>query len=57
MNVTTQKKNQIDLLDAFNDGPNGTTLSAMEEARSGKLLDEQALDMSSIEAMEKSMGM
>ncbi len=57
MNAATQKKNQRDLLDTSYEQPNVTTLSAMEEARSGKLRDEQALDMSSIEAMEKSMGM
>lgn len=45
------------LLDAVYREPNETTLSAMEEARSGKLRDTQALDLSSIEAMEKSMGL
>ena len=57
MNTTTRNKTSIDLLDASNDEPNGTTLSAIEEARSGNLRDTQALDLSSIEAMEKSMGM
>ena len=45
------------LLDAAYHEPNETTLSAMEEARSGKLRDTQALDLSSIESMEKSMGL
>lgn len=45
------------LLDAAYHEPNETTLSAIEEARSGKLRDTQALDLSSIEAMEKSMGL
>ena len=37
--------------------PNKATLKAMEEVRSGMLRDTPALDMSSIEAMEKSMGL
>lgn len=45
------------LLDAAYHEPNAETLSAMEEARSGKLRDAPALDLSSIEAMEKSMGL
>ena len=45
------------LLDAAYHEPNETTLSAIEEARSGKLRDTQALDLSSIEDMEKSMGL
>ena len=45
------------LLDAAYHEPNETTLSAIEEARSGKLRDTQALDLSSIDAMEKSMGL
>ena len=45
------------LLDAAYHEPNETTLSAIEEARSGKLRDTQALDLSSIESMEKSMGL
>lgn len=44
------------LLDAAYHEPNAETLAAMEEARSGKLRDAPALDLSSIEAMEKSMG-
>ncbi len=36
--------------------PNAETLAAMEEAESGVLRDTPALDLSSIEAMEKSMG-
>ena len=45
------------LLDAAYHEPNETTLAAIEEVRSGKLRDTQALDLSSIEAMEKSMGL
>ncbi len=35
--------------------PNATTLAAMKEAENGALTDVPELDMSSIEAMEKSM--
>lgn len=45
------------LIDAAYNTPNKTTLKAMEEVRSGMLRDTPALDMSSIEAMEKSMGL
>ena len=45
------------LLDAAFHEPNAETLAAMKEARSGKLRDVPALDLSSIEAMEKSMGL
>lgn len=44
------------LLDAAYHEPNATTLAAMKEAESGALRDTPSLDMSSIEAMEKSMG-
>lgn len=44
------------LLDATYNEPNDTTLAAMHEAQSGALRKEPPLDMSSIEAMEKSMG-
>ena len=37
--------------------PNDSTLAAMQEAESGKLRNVAALDLSSIEAMEKSMGL
>lgn len=37
--------------------PNVETKAAMDEARSGALRSVQALDMSSIVAMEKSMGL
>ena len=43
------------LLDAAYHEPNAETLAAMEEARNGKLRDVPTLDLSSIEAMEKSM--
>lgn len=45
------------LLDAAYHEPNATTLAAMKEVESGVLRDEPALDLSSIEAMEKSMGL
>ncbi len=45
------------LLDAAFHEPNATTLAAMKEAESGVLDNETPLDMSSIEAMEKSMGL
>lgn len=45
------------LLDAAYHEPNAVTLAAMKEAESGVLDNEAPLDMSSIEAMEKSMGL
>lgn len=45
------------LLDAAYHEPNAVTLEAMEEAESGRLRNEPALNLSSIEAMEKSMGL
>ena len=45
------------LLDAAYHEPNATTLAAMKEVESGALRNEPALDLSSIEAMEKSMGL
>lgn len=45
------------LLDAVYHQPNATTLAAMKEAESGDLKNTPALDLSSIEAMEKSMGL
>lgn len=45
------------LLDAAYHEPNAVTLEAMEEAESGRLRNELALNLSSIEAMEKSMGL
>ena len=45
------------LLDAAFNEPNATTLAAMKEAESDNLKKEPALDMTSIEAMEKSMGL
>lgn len=45
------------LLDAAYHEPNATTLAAMKEAESDAMKDVPALDMSSIEAMEKSMGL
>ena len=45
------------LLDAAYHDPNATTLAAMKEVESGALRDEPALDLSSIEAMEKTMGL
>lgn len=45
------------LLDAAYRVPNSETLAAMKEAESGTLRDQPALDLTSIEAMEKSMGL
>ena len=45
------------LLDAAYHEPNAVTLAAMKEAESGTLNNVPSLDMSSIEAMEKSMGL
>ena len=45
------------LLDAAYKEPNAETLAAMKEAQSGSLRSVPALDLSSIEAMEKSMGL
>lgn len=45
------------LLDLAYHEPNKETLAAMQEAASGKLRNAPALDLSSIEAMEKSMGL
>ena len=44
------------LLDAAYHEPNNTTLAAMKEAESDIMYSVSPLDMSSIEAMEKSMG-
>lgn len=45
------------LLDAAYREPNAVTLAAMKEVQSGTLRNEPELDLSSIEAMEKSMGL
>ena len=45
------------LLDAAYHEPNATTIAAMKEAESGALRNEPALDLSSVQAMEKSMGL
>lgn len=45
------------LLDAAYHEPNAETITAMREAESGILRKEKPLDLSSIEAMEKSMGL
>lgn len=45
------------LIDAAYSEPNDTTLAAMKEAQSGSLRDTTPLDLSSIEAMERSMGL
>ena len=45
------------LLDAAYHEPNATTLAAMKEAESNLMDEVSPLDMSSIEAMEKSMGL
>ena len=45
------------LLDAAYSEPNDVTLAAMKEAQSGSLRDSVPLDLSSVEAMERSMGL
>ena len=45
------------LLDAAYHEPNAVTLAAMKEAESDAMNDVPSLEMSSIEAMEKSMGL
>lgn len=45
------------LLDAAYHAPNATTLEAMKEAESEMMNQVEPLDMSSIEAMERSMGL
>ncbi len=45
------------LLDAAYHEPNATTIAAMKEAESGVLSNAPELDLASIEAMEKSMGL
>lgn len=45
------------LLDAAYNEPNAETAAAMKEASSGSLRASRALDLSSIDAMEKSMGL
>lgn len=45
------------LLDAAYSEPNDMTLEAMKEAQSGSLRNTTPLDLSSIEAMERSMGL
>ena len=45
------------LLDAAYNDPNDVTLEAMKEAQSGALRNTTPLDLSSVEAMERSMGL
>ena len=45
------------LLEAAYHEPNAVTLAAMKESESGTLNNVPSIDMSSIEAMEKSMGL
>ncbi|MBD5257855.1 MAG: toxin-antitoxin system protein [Barnesiella sp.] len=45
------------LLDAAYHEPNAVTIAAMQEAESGALRNEPAIDLSSIQAMENSMGL
>ena len=45
------------LLDAAYSEPNDVTLAAMKEAESGALRNAAPLDFSSVEAMERSMGL
>lgn len=45
------------LLDVAYNEPNAETVAAIKEVQSGSLRNVPALDLSSIEAMEKSMGL
>lgn len=45
------------LLDAASHQPNAETIAAMQEAESGILRNSTPLDLTSIESMEKSMGL
>lgn len=45
------------LLDAAYNEPNATTLAAMKEAESDAMTNVPEIDISSVEAMEKSMGL
>lgn len=45
------------LLDAAYSEPNDVTLAAMKEAENGALRNAAPLDLSSVEAMERSMGL
>lgn len=45
------------LLDAAYCEPNEITIAAMKEAKSGSLRNTAPLDLSSVEAMERSMGL
>ena len=45
------------LLDAAYREPNDTTIAAMKEAQSGSLRNSAPLDITSIEALERSMGL
>lgn len=45
------------LLDAAYREPNDVTLAAMKEAQNGSLRNSTPLDLSSVEAMERSMGL
>lgn len=45
------------LLDAAFHIPNSETLAAMKEAESGSLREAPALDLSSVESMDKSLGL
>lgn len=45
------------LLDAAYSEPNEETIAAMKEAKSGSLRHTTPLDLSSVEAMERSMGL
>ncbi len=45
------------LLDAAYREPNDTTIAAMKEAQSGSLRNSAPLDITSVEALERSMGL
>ena len=56
-NPTLYENVETDMQDAAYCEPNATTVAAMKEVESGALRDTPALDLSSISAMEKSMGL
>lgn len=45
------------IIDAVSHAPNDETMAAIEEARSGKARLNTPLDLSSVETMERSMGL
>lgn len=54
--TTIRDEYDAQVIDYLNRLPNASTLAAMKEAESGALRNVPALDLSSIEAIEKTMG-